>query len=100
MNCRNRYAGLLVLHLLSIWSPWFIVFTFGNAHLNGLKQFLFIILVAELLIILIDCLIFLLPFLDVTRISISTVHFFVHLNWNMLPVECFPLIYDLNGFYV
>ena len=30
--------------------------------------------------------------------SISTVSFLAELDWNSLPIECFPLTYDLNGF--
>ena len=44
----------------------------------------FLILVGGLLIILIDCLIFLSPFLDVTRISMSTVSFLAQLNSEIL----------------
>ena len=51
-----------------------------------------------LLVILIDCMIFLPPFLDVTKISMSTVSFLLQLDWNSLPMECFPLTYVLNGF--
>ena len=47
-------------------------------------------------LILIDCMIFPSSFLDVTRMSMSTASFLAH--WNFLPVECFPLIYDPNGF--
>ena len=39
---------------------------------------------AGLLIILIDCMIFLSPFLDVTRISMSTVSFLIQLNSGIL----------------
>ena len=46
----------------------------------------------------IDCMIFLSPFLDVTRMSVSTVSFLTQLLWNSLPIECFPLTYNLNGF--
>ena len=41
---------------------------------------------------------FLSPFLDVTRMSMSTVSFLAQLDWNSVPIEWFPLIYDLNGF--
>ena len=49
------------------------------------------------LIILIDCMIFLSPFLDVTRMSMSTVFVLAQL-WNSLPLKCFPLTYDSSGF--
>ena len=47
-------------------------------------------------IILIDCMIFLSPFLDVTRMSVNS--FFPHIAklWNSLPIECFHFTYDLN----
>lgn len=87
--------GLLLSVLEPIRSPWSTIITFENAHLNGLKQFLFIILVVDLLIILMGCMIFQSVFLDVKSMSVSTVHFFVYLEWNLLSVECFPLTYDL-----
>ena len=37
------------------------------------------------------------PFLDVTRMSISTFSFLTQLDSGILPIECFPLTYDLNG---
>ena len=46
-----------------------------DVHLNWLNWFHFLILEGDLLVILIDCMIFLSPFLDVTRISMSTVSF-------------------------
>ena len=42
---------------------------------NWLNWFHFLFLVGGQLVILIDCMIFLSPYLDVTRISISTVSF-------------------------
>ena len=51
-----------------------------------------------LLVILRDSIIFLSPLLDVTRMSMSTVSFLAQLD--SLPIECFPLTYDLNGFKV
>ena len=47
--------------------------------------------------ILIDCMIFLSPFLDVTRMSITTVSFLAQLDFSAY-IECFPLTYDLNNF--
>ena len=41
--------------------------------------------------------IFVSPFLDVTRISVSTVSFLAQLDSGILCLECFPLTYDLNG---
>ena len=65
------YAGLLVLHsllFLNIWLNWF--------H--------FFVLEGGLLVILIECMIFLSPFLDVKRMSISTVSFVVQLSCGIL----------------
>ena len=42
--------------------------------------------------------IFLSPFLDVTRMSMSTVSFLAQQDWNSLPRESFPLTFDLNSF--
>ena len=42
------------------------------------------------------CIIFLSPFLDVIRMSMSTVSFLT--PWDSLSIECFPLTYDLHGF--
>ena len=50
----------------------------------SLKWFHFLILEEGLLIILIDCMIFLSPFLDVTRMSMSTVSFLTHLDSGIL----------------
>ena len=49
-----------------------------------------------LLVILIDCMIFLSPFLAVTRMSYVNC-FFPRITkmQNSLPIECFPLTYDL-----
>ena len=49
-----------------------------------------------LLIILMDSMIFLSPFLNVTRVSMSTVSFLAQLD--SLPKECCPSTYDLSGF--
>ena len=70
--------------------------------MNWLNWVYFLILKGGLLIFLIDGMIFLSSFLDVTRMSISTVTFPAQLDsgilciWNAL--ECFPLTYDLSGF--
>ena len=48
------------------------------------------------LAILIGCMIFLSPFLDVKRMSMPTVSLLAHLC--SLPAECFSLTYDLNVF--
>ena len=95
---------LLVLRMQLLMNPWLIVemsstwvFSIGitlvDAHLNWMNCFHLLLLLADLLVILIDSTIFLLPFLYVRRISMSTVSFLARLDsWNSLPVECFPLI--------
>ena len=67
-----------------------------DVHLHWLNWFHFLVLEGGLLVILINCMVFLSPFLDVTRMSMSTVSFLTQLN--SLPIECFPLTYDQNGF--
>ena len=62
--------------------------TLVDFHLNWLVWLHFLILEGGLLIILTDCMIFLLPFQDITRMSMSNAS---------LSKECFPLTYDLNG---
>ena len=70
-----------------------------DVHLNFLNWFHFLFLEGGLLVILIDCMIFLSPFLDVSRMYMSTVSFLTQLGSGiLLPIECFPLIYDLSGF--
>ena len=70
-----------------------------DVHLNWLNWFHFLFLEESLLVIVIDCMIFLSPFLDVTRTSMSTVFFPRTARlWNSLPIEYFPLTYDPSGF--
>ena len=57
---------------------------FGDVHLNWLNWFHFLILEGGLLVILIDCMIFLSPFLDVTRMSMSTFSFLAQLGSGIL----------------
>ena len=71
-----------------------------DIHLNWLNWFHFLSFEEGLLIILIDCMIFLAQFLDVTRMSMSAVAFLAQLDSGTLLIECFPLTYDLNGFKV
>ena len=54
--------------------------TLVDVHLNWLNWFYFLIIKGSLLVILIDCLILLSPFLDVTRMSMSTVSFLTQLD--------------------
>ena len=55
-----------------------------DVHLNWLNWFHFLILEGGLLVILIDCMIFLSPFLEVTRMSMSTVSFLAQLGSGIL----------------
>ena len=84
-NCwisyKNGYAGLLVLHLLSALIPWLIVkmqstwvcrYYFDRCSSELAEQVPFPYS-QDLLVILIDCMLFLSPFLDVTRMSMSTI---------------------------
>ena len=57
-----------------------IAITLVDFQLNWLTWFRFLILVGGSLVILIDCMIFLSPFLEVIRMSISTVFFLPQLN--------------------
>ena len=58
--------------------------TLVDVHLNWLDWFHFLILEGDLLVILINCMIFLSPFLDVTRISMSAVSFLAQLDSGIL----------------
>ena len=55
-----------------------------DAHLNWLNWFHFLILKRGLLVILIVCLIFLSPFLDVARVSMSKVSFLAQVDPGIL----------------
>ena len=70
----------------------------ADVHLNWLKLFHLLILEGGPLVILIDYMIFPSPFLDEKKISMSIVSCLVQLDWNSLPMQCFPLTYVLNGF--
>ena len=77
-----------------------------DVHLNWLNWFHFLILNGGLLVILVDCMIFLSLFVDVTRMSMSIVSFFAYMFCGILIgihrislyIEYFFLTYDLNGF--
>ena len=85
-NCqisqKNRHAILSLLHLpllnhqliaeMQRASVFSIYITFVNINLNWLYWFHFLSLEGGLLVILIDCMIFLSPFLYISRISMST----------------------------
>ena len=62
----------------------FIGITLVGVHLNWLNWFHLLILEGGLLVILIDCLIILSPFLDVTKMSMLTVSFVTQLDSGIL----------------
>ena len=64
----------------------------------------FLILEGGLLAFLIDCMIFLSQFLKTSRNGDRKIHVYANSFipgtarlWDSLPMECFPLTYDLNG---
>ena len=94
-SCKNEYTGMLVLHLLLLLSLWLIfkiwpaeVFSTGttlkDVFQNWLKWFHFLFLEGGLFLILIDCMIFLSPFVDVTRMSMSTISFLTQVDSGIL----------------
>ena len=98
LSYQNGYVGLLVLHLLLLLNPWFIVerqpayvfdigITLVDVHLNWLNWSHCLILEEGLLVILIDYMIFLSPFLDGTTMSMSTVSFFAQLVSGILFLQ-------------
>ena len=60
---------------------------FVDVHLNWLNWFHFLFLKVSLLIFLIDCMIFLLPFLDFTKMTMSAVSFLAQLNSGILGLQ-------------
>ena len=72
-HCRNVAS-------LSLFYSYY----FGRCSSDWHNWFHFLFLEGGLLIILIDCMIFLSPFLDVTRMSMSTVSFLAQLNSGIL----------------
>ena len=91
-NCwisyKNRYEGLLVLHLLPLLNPQLIVEIFSVG----------ITLIDALLVFLIDCMIS----VNIPRcyMDIYVNSFFPHTArlQNSLPIKCFLLIYNLSRF--
>ena len=80
--CRTVGPSLAVsleplLHHWNIasWSLFYRYYFGIDVHLNWLNWFHFLILKWGLLVIPIDCMIFLSPFLDITRMSMSAVSF-------------------------
>ena len=70
-----------------------------DVHLNWRNWFQFLIFEEGLLVILIDCMIFQSPFLDVTTMSMSEVSFLSNLDPGIICLSnAFPLTYDLRGF--
>ena len=98
INYKNGYTRLLVLHLLPHLNPWLIVemsaevyrYYFGRCSSVLAELVPILYSRGSLLVILIDCMVFLSPFLGVTRMSMSTVSLFAQLD---------PAIFCLeNGF--
>ena len=95
LNQKNGYVELLILYLLSLLSPWLIVeiqqdclfyrYYFGRRP-SKLTQ-LVPIHEGGLLVILIDCMIFPSPFLDVKRMSMSTVSSLTQLDSRILCLQ-------------
>ena len=90
--CYHLWAGApsYCLKFLDKLQKWILphhrkIFSVGitlvDVHLNWLKRPHFLILEGGLLVFLIDCMIFLSPFLDVTRMSMSTVS-----SWHCLTL--------------
>ena len=65
--------------------------------LDWINWFHFLFLEGDQHVALIDCMIFLSPFLEVTRMSISSFFPCTARLWNSLPIKCFPLAYNVNG---
>ena len=93
ISYRNEYVGLLVLCLLVLSKPRLIIdiksfITLVDVHLNLMNWFHFAIFVGDLLIIVIGCMVFLSPFLDVViRMFMSIVSFFVQLGSGILYLQ-------------
>ena len=74
-------AALGLAHRRNVASlSLFYRYYFGNVLQNWLNWFHFLFLEGGLLVILIDCMIFLSPFLDVTRMAMPIVSFFAQLD--------------------
>ena len=80
------------------WNITSISTTLVDVLLKWLKQFHFLILVGGLIIILIDCIIFCYYSQVLNDVYVNSFFQQADRLWNSLPIECFPLIYDLNGF--
>ena len=73
------------------------VSSIGITLLTGRTGFTFFVLVEGPLVILIGCMIFLSQFLYVIKMATVSLSCTARL-WIFLPVECFPLTFDLNDF--
>ena len=69
---------------MPVFDVFSVVITLADVHLNWLNWFDFLILERDPLVILIDSMIFLSPFLDVTKISMSTVSLLAQLDSGIL----------------
>ena len=94
LSCLGRTAGPSLAAFLGplfhcgnvASSSFFTGISFVEVHLNWLNWFHFLIHEGGLLVIVIDCIIFLSLFLDVTRMSVSTVSFFAQLDSGILCI--------------
>ena len=104
----NGYVELLFFHLLPLWSPWLIikmqpakVLSVGiilvDAHQNWLIQFQLLIFEGGCLVVLIDCMIFLSPFLDVLQGCLCQQFHSLHSYTSEFSAYTM-LSYDLSGF--
>ena len=91
---QKQICRTLVLHLLPLLNPWLIVemqpaqvfsvsITLVDVHLSSFYRFHFLFLEGGLLVILIDCMVFLSSFLDVTKMTMLTVSFLVQLSHDL-----------------
>ena len=70
-----------------------------DVHLNWFNWSYFLILGGGLLVILIDCINFSVKIPRYYKgVYIKSFFFRRARLWNFLPIECFPLTFDLNGF--
>ena len=85
-NFSFRLPLLKLKHIMEVQpaSVFSIGITLLGIDANQLNWFHFLILEGSLLVILIDCPIFLSPFLDITRMPISTVSFLAQLDSGIL----------------
>ena len=92
------WSFCFTVDLLTVCLALFHLFSEVGVHLNWLNWFHFLILEGGLLVILIDFMVFLSPFLDFTKYNVNSFFPRTARLWNSLPIKCFPLSYDLRGF--